>query len=54
MRYLRSAALCAAASSLVAAPLALAKAKPGNYEQGATKAARLANDRVSAQLSAMK
>ena len=34
MRYLRSAALCAAAFSLVAAPLALAKAKPGNYEQG--------------------
>ena len=29
-------------------------AKPGNYEQGATKAASLANERVSAQLSAMK
>ena len=29
-------------------------AKPGNYEQGATKAASLANERVSAQLAAMK
>ncbi len=29
-------------------------AKPGNYEQGATKAASLANERVAVQLSAMK
>jgi hypothetical protein len=29
-------------------------AKPGNYEQGATKVASLANELVSAQLSAMK
>ena len=29
-------------------------AKPGNYEQGAVKAASLANERVSAQLSTMK
>ena len=29
-------------------------AKPGNYEQGAVKAASLANERVAVQHSAMK